>query len=128
MQKKKEEEDAKKPTKGKPSSFFVMDYDQNSTADPYGNGRVPTTEQRIFIFTHYPTESQESQMISKLYELWSLANQDEKDKETYSKKSTKARTAETTEEVLVSDMDSGIGGGFGGSSSAAAGVATASKK
>lgn len=34
--KKKEEEDAKLPTKGKPSDFFIMDYDPSDGNDPTG--------------------------------------------------------------------------------------------
>ena len=54
-----EEADAALPTKGKPSSFFVMDYVQNDPRDPTGQCRVPTKEQSVFIFIHYPTNSQE---------------------------------------------------------------------
>ena len=68
--KKKEEEDAKKPTKGKPSSFFVMEYVHGSQKDPTGQMREPNQEQKMFIFMHYPTYSQESDMIGKLHELW----------------------------------------------------------
>ena len=62
-QKKKEEEDAKKPTKGKSSDFFAMESDMNSNADPYGYHKVPNQEQKVFIFTHYPTFAQETAMI-----------------------------------------------------------------
>ena len=32
-----------------------MDYIEGDQRDPTGQCRVPTTEQRVFIFTHYPT-------------------------------------------------------------------------
>jgi peptide chain release factor subunit 3 len=36
------EADAQLPTKGKPSSFFVMDYTPGDGRDPTGQSRVPT--------------------------------------------------------------------------------------
>ena len=66
----KEAEDAKLSFKGKPSDFFIMDYIPGDPRDPTGNFRVPTQDQSIFIFTHYPTESQPQAMILKLYQLY----------------------------------------------------------
>ena len=63
-------------------------------------------------------------MITKIYDLWQSAFQDEKDKEMYSKKSKKDRTADTTEEVRINDLDGGSSGGFGAPSSTAAAAAT----
>lgn len=34
-----------------------MDYVPGDTRDPTNQMRVPTTEQSVFIYTHYPTES-----------------------------------------------------------------------
>ena len=112
--KKKEEEDAKKPTKGKPSSFFILDYDPNSNADPNGNHRVPTADQRIFIYTNYPTFSQETDMIVKIYELYFLAQQEEQEKEMYSKQPRNKKQTGDTEEVRINDLAPNAGGGFGG--------------
>ena len=75
--KKREEEEAKLPTKGKPSEFFILDVDYESNDDPTGQQRVPTQEQKMFIFQHYPTCAQPTLMISKIYELYFFA----KDKE-----------------------------------------------
>ena len=66
----KEAEDAKLSFKGKPSDFFIMDYIPGDPRDPTGNFRVPTQDQSIFIFTHYPTEAQPQAMILKLYQLY----------------------------------------------------------
>ena len=66
----KEAEDAKLSFKGKPSDFFIMDYIPGDARDPTGNFRVPTQDQSIFIFTHYPTEAQPQAMILKLYQLY----------------------------------------------------------
>lgn len=66
----KEAEDAKLSFKGKPSDFFIMDYIPGDPRDPTGNFRVPTQDQSIFIFTHYPTEAQPHAMILKLYQLY----------------------------------------------------------
>ena len=66
----KEAEDAKLSFKGKPSDFFIMDYIPGDPRDPTGNFRVPTQDQSIFIFTHYPTEAQPPAMILKLYQLY----------------------------------------------------------
>lgn len=66
----KEAEDAKLSFKGKPSDFFIMDYIPGDQRDPTGNFRVPTQDQSIFIFTHYPTEAQPQAMILKLYQLY----------------------------------------------------------
>ena len=81
--KKKEEELASKPTKGKNSDFFILDYDPTSNDDPYGNCRVPNQEQELFIYTHYPTFSQRTQMIIKLYELYHFAKAEEDSEEAY---------------------------------------------
>ena len=72
-QKRKEEEEAKLPTKGKPSDFFIMDYLMGDTQDLTGQCRVPTAEQRLFVFTHYPNCAQPSMMIAKIYELFFFA-------------------------------------------------------
>ena len=61
------------PTKGKPSSFFVMDYAPGDPRDLSGGCRVPNQEQRVFIYTHYPTCSADSMMIAKIYELYAIA-------------------------------------------------------
>ena len=61
--KSKEEADAKLTYKGKPSSFFIMDHIPGDTRDPTGQCRVPTQEQSVFIFTHYPMCAQPSMMI-----------------------------------------------------------------
>ena len=66
----KEAEDAKLSFKGKPADFFIMDYIPGDQRDPTGNFRVPTQDQSIFIFTHYPTEAQPQAMILKLYQLY----------------------------------------------------------
>lgn len=50
----KAEADAKLTFKGKPSSFFIMDHVPGDTNDPYGHCRVPTQEQMLFIYQHYP--------------------------------------------------------------------------
>ena len=63
----KAEADAKLSYKGKPSGFFIMDYVPGDPRDPTGQFRVPTSEQSVFIFTHYPTESLPDKMILKLY-------------------------------------------------------------
>ena len=56
-QKRKEEEEAKLPTKGKPSDFFIMDYLMGDTQDLTGQCRVPTQEQKVFVYTHYPNNA-----------------------------------------------------------------------
>ena len=40
----KEEADAKLSYKGKPSTFFIMDYVEGDQRDPTGQSRVPTSE------------------------------------------------------------------------------------
>ena len=53
---KKEEEDAKLHTKGKPSSFFIIEYDGE------GNPQL-NTDQKNFIFLHYISYSDPSDML-----------------------------------------------------------------
>lgn len=82
--KRKLEEEAKLPTKGNPSDFFIMDWVPGDTNDVTGQGRVPTEEQKIFIFTHYPNCAQLQMMIAKVYELYYFAvgkEQKEQEKE-----------------------------------------------
>lgn len=62
-----EEANAKLSFKGKPSTFFIMNYIEGDATDPTGQCRVPTDEQRVFIFTHYPTDSLPHLMIIKIY-------------------------------------------------------------
>ena len=50
-----------------------MDHSPGDMTDPTGNNRVPAQEQKVFIFTHYPMDSQPSAMISKLYEMYDCA-------------------------------------------------------
>ena len=78
-EKKKQAELDALPTKGKPSDFFIMDYEPNDTNDPTGGQRLPTQEQKIFIFTHYPTCAQLPAMIGKLYELYFAAKKREEE-------------------------------------------------
>ena len=77
----KEAEDAKLSFKGKPAEFFIMDYMPGDPRDPTGNYRVPTQPQALFIYTHYPTESQPQAMILKLYQLYQdAATHEEKER------------------------------------------------
>jgi len=76
---KKQEELNKLPTKGKPSEFFIMDYAEGDQNDPTGGQRLPTTEQKMFIFSNYPMSSQLPAMIGKVYELYFFAK-DREDK------------------------------------------------
>lgn len=71
--KKKDDEMAKLPTKGKPSDFFIMDYQEGDESDPTGGCRIPTMDQKMFIFSNYPTCAQLPAMIGKVYELYFLA-------------------------------------------------------
>lgn len=48
LDKKKEEENAALPTKGKPAEFFYV----APHIDP--SQRVPNNDQSVFMFTHYP--------------------------------------------------------------------------
>lgn len=48
LQKKKEEENANLPTKGKPSSFFFVEPNLDESL------RKPNQEQSVFMYTHYP--------------------------------------------------------------------------
>lgn len=83
--------------------------------DPTGNCRVPTNEQRIFIFTHYPTESQPSAMINKIYTLYQDAyNYEEAErrrKEAYTKPKTTGPKVvmEEQDEVIDLTQESGFG-------------------
>ena len=104
--KKKEEEDAKKPTKGKPSSFFAMETDMSSNDDPNGYHKVPNQDQSMFIYTHYPMHSQKSEMILKIYELYYWAYNEEQSALDYKK--TKPKKGDEYEEVRIDDS---IGGG-----------------
>ncbi len=72
-----EEANAKLSFKGKPSSFFVMDFLQGDSRDPTGQQRVPTQEQSVFIFTHYPMCARPDMMIMKLYDLYQESYQHE---------------------------------------------------
>ena len=67
-----------------------MDYLPGDARDPTGQCRVPTSQQSIFIFTHYPTNSMPEAMILKLYELYDFAARMEqaKEKEIYENKKT----------------------------------------
>lgn len=58
-ERKKAEEEAlaKLSYKGKPSSFFIMGHVPGDLTDPTGQSRVPTQEQKLFIYEHYPTMS-----------------------------------------------------------------------
>ena len=62
-----EAERAKLSFKGKPAEFFIMDYIEGDMTDQTGNCRIPTEEQKMFIFTHYPTEVQPQAMVAKIY-------------------------------------------------------------
>ena len=68
-----EEANARLSFKGKPSTFFIMDYVPGDTRDPTGQQRVPTSEQSVFIFTHYPMDSRPDMMINKIYQLYNDA-------------------------------------------------------
>ena len=113
------EADAQLPTKGKPSSFFVMDYTPGDTRDPTNQCRVPTSAQSLFIYTHYPTQSLPEAMIMKLYELYDAAARMEQIKEAeknlYKKPSGKGQRQEFeyVDEVLLDDEDTTFGGGIG---------------
>ena len=58
-----------------------MDHVPGDARDPTGQCRVPTSEQSVFIFTHYPTCAQPSTMITKIYELYNAAAYDEQMKD-----------------------------------------------
>ena len=62
-----------------------MDYIDEDTRDPTGQCRVPTSQQAIFIYNHYPTQSQPDAMIMKLYELYEFAARMEKAKKKWKK-------------------------------------------
>ena len=62
-----------------------MDYIAEDTRDPTGQCRVPTSQQAIFIYNHYPTQSQPDAMIMKLYELYEFAARMEKAKKKWKK-------------------------------------------
>ena len=95
------------PTKGKPSDFFIMDYEEGDTTDPTGSQRLPTEEQKLFIYTNYPTFSQPSDMILKLYSLYFMALEIEqaveREKQAYAKPSQGKQTKKklVQEEVVV---------------------------
>jgi len=98
---KKQEELNKLPTKGKPSEFFIMDYAEGDQNDPTGGQRLPTQEQKIFIFANYPMSSQLPAMIGKVYELYFFAK-DREDKAAeaamYAKGPKRAQLMESSEE------------------------------
>lgn len=107
--KEKEAEDAKLSFKGKPSEFFIMDHQPGNTDDPTGNCRVPTQEQRVFIFTHYPTESQPQAMINKIYQLYQEAfsheESEKKRKNDYRGPSNKGPRVQVEEQEEIIDME-----------------------
>jgi len=114
------EADAQLPTKGKPSTFFVMDYVIGDSRDPTNQCRVPTPTQSVFIYTHYPTQSSPDTMIMKLYELYDAAARIEQSKEAeknlYKKPSGKGQRQEVEyvdEVILLDDEDTTFGGGIG---------------
>ena len=79
---------------------------------------MPTQEQSIFIFTHYPTDSAPSQMIAKIYQLWQEAKNaeiaDEAAKNAYNKpagRGRKEQEVEVYEEVLLDEEDTTFGTG-----------------
>jgi hypothetical protein len=71
--------------------------------------------------------SQEPDMIAKIYELFFLAQQEEADKEAYSKQPRNKKQAGDTEEVRINDLAPNAGGGFGGGNTATKAV-TATKR
>lgn len=74
-----------------------------------GQGRVPTQEQSVFIFTHYPTDSAPSAMIAKIYWLWSEAKNaeiaEEAAKNAYNKPANRQRKEQEVEEYELIDRD-----------------------
>lgn len=65
MVSRKEEEDAKLPTKGKPSSFFLLEDD------------TPNKDQKLFVFEHYPTHGAHEDMVAILSWLYNTAAENE---------------------------------------------------
>lgn len=120
-EKAKADEDAKAklPHKGKPSDFFVMDFVEGDQRDTTGGCRVPTKEQSVFIYTHYPTDSAPSAMIAKIYWLWSEAKNaelaEEAAKNAYNKPAGRGRKEEVEvyEEVLLDEEDTTFGAPVG---------------
>lgn len=103
---KKLEEDAKLPTKGKPSEFFIMDWLPGDTNDVTGQCRVPTGPQKLFIYEHYPTCSQLPMMITKIYELYfsAKAKEDkELEQEAYKKPGYRKNKNKDVDELEVND-------------------------
>jgi hypothetical protein len=105
-----EEANAKLSFKGKPSSFFIMDHVEGDQQDPTGSSRVPTAEQRVFIYANYPTESLPHLMIMKIYQLYADAVAHEKakerEKEAYKPASrSKQPAVETYEEIILNDEE-----------------------
>lgn len=75
---------------------------------------MPTQEQRVFIFTHYPTCSREDLMIAKIYELYADASTAEQLKAqsqaAYGRPSKKqAAQAQAYEEELIDEEDTTFG-------------------
>jgi hypothetical protein len=81
---------------------------------------VPTQEQSIFIFTHYPTCAQPDLMIRKIYELYQDSFQAEERRriaeEAYKKPKgqPKPQAQEQEEEVNIQDLLQEEDGGLGG--------------
>lgn len=81
---------------------------------------MPTKDQSVFIFTHYPTDSAPSAMIAKLYWLWSEAKNaeiaEEAAKNAYNKpagRGRKEQEVETYEEILLDEEDTTFGAPVG---------------
>lgn len=99
----------KLPTKGKPSEFFIMDYAEGDMNDPTGGCRLPTQEQKIFIFANYPTSSQLPAMITKIYELYFFAK-DREDKAAEAAAYGKPKNRQQQQELSSEEEDTNFGG------------------